>query len=120
MMSRKVEDLFDEGILHSNQFHFNPLPPPDICLQYESITPGFTDRILKLYETRNHVLNLDDKSKISIRISGNIFGFCIVLYGMYIGHQLAQNGESLQALTAFLSSVASCAAFFAIRKSIDK
>lgn len=84
----------------TSAFFTGPLPPPQILAQYEQITPGFADRIMRLTEDQQaHRIKMEScviPETINVNKRGQIFAFIITIlaiiamgYFAYQGMQLA-------------------------------
>ena len=84
----------------TSAFFTGPLPPPQILAQYEQVTPGLAERIMRLTEEQQaHRIKMEScviPETINVNKRGQIFAFIIIVlaiiamgYFAYQGMQLA-------------------------------
>ncbi len=99
-----------QEIKHHSLNHFQgPIPPPDLLAGYESITPGFANRILKMTEDQStHRYSLETKSidadiairnrMMNERRTGQYMAFMIALLFAASGVYLISKGIKIEGL----------------------
>lgn len=101
-----------------------PLPPPRILAEYDTISPGFADRILGMAEQeQNHRHTMETKSLnglISSRLFGQIAAFLLGVLGIGGGLYLVSNGKSVEGLSAFFVALGSLMGVFVLSKKQPK
>jgi uncharacterized membrane protein len=92
--------------------HFQgPLPPPEILLQYEQITPGFADRIISSWEKqtlhRQEIENTAIGAQVKNSKRGAIFAFILGFMAIIGGTICIIMGYSASGISEILFSLGS-------------
>ena len=102
-----------------------PLPPPQLLQQYRDVAPNAPQLILEAFQKQGNHRRFIEKwmavSPFLLRISGQIFAFLLVAYGIYKGAHLIEIDKQASGLTAIFTSLGALAGMFIYqRKNPEK
>jgi uncharacterized membrane protein len=116
-----TQQTVSELTLKARRFE-GPLPPPDALAQYEQVSPGFADRIVKMAEKEQDFRHRDTQvvrgMQRKIIGRGQVFGFILSLAIILCGVLLIMYDKPTSGFIAILAGIATVAGpfFFNIQR----
>ncbi len=103
-------------VVHEQHSFSGPLPHPEILRQFEQVSPGAAERIIKMAEDQSrHRRDLENKvieSDIKRSILGQRLGFIISMTGLIISALVAIYGNPIAGTIIGVGTIASLVGVF--------
>lgn len=117
---QKEQPRKDRGLVHSErsvtEFYSGPFPPANELEHYESVYPGFAEKLMERYVKQSeHRMSLENKaidSGIKNSARGQVFAFILALVTILIGAFLIYLDKDTLGIVVILSALASLVGVF--------